>query len=441
MRKTVLSVLIVLVSLWVNPLENVPASADARTRSSIFVALPAAREHQVWRFDATVSTGTKLGTYQVPDSAESSGKPTLKISPDGKWLASGWIDAGPPVRLELGHVGETLALVNNLDKPADSLLEFGFSPDSRYFAYTLYTGTEAWTLGVIDLQSGKKAEFTGMAVSMPPDIDVSAPFGKMIPIVTAWSPDSQTIYFETFLMLGCRGPHALYSAKVIDMLGRPQTLPSTTLVSPKDANTFSYAFSPDRTYLAVAYDDRDCNVPIKLGVIALQTNQSKELIKASPDRAILVLGWADEGKTVVFTSDPAPDGDSGPGFPLKIPRALHISRSGGGPDMLPDLTTNARDAVENLVISGNTLFYTIATEAEAGGGLRTLYRRPLFGSAKYAVALAHSNHEISLWLCGDALYFAATQGSTIALYRALPGDMTAQKLHEAPQIAFAGCAS
>ncbi len=63
---------------------------------------------------------------------------------------------------------------------------------------------------------------------MTPDMDVSAAFGKMIPAVTAWSADSQTLYFETFLMRGCRGPHALYAATIDDLFNNQQ---KTTLIS------------------------------------------------------------------------------------------------------------------------------------------------------------------------------------------------------------------
>jgi hypothetical protein len=439
MCKPTVSVLLALASIWMYSGGNVTASANGDITSSIFVSVPDTGQHQLWRFDASAPIGTRLGDYSIPASAQSFERPTLKISPDGRWLASGWISAEPPLKLELGRIGEALTPVNAPGEALDSILEFGFSPDSRYFTYTLYT--EVWTLGIIDLQSGKKAEVSDRAVTMPPDIDVSAPFGKMIPVVAAWSADSQTIYFETFLMLGCRGPHALYSAKVSALLGNTHTLPRTTLVSPRGADVFSYAFSPDRAYLALAYDDGDCGEPTKLGVIDLQTNRARELITASPGRAILVLGWADKGKTVVFASDPTPEGDSGPGFPLTMLRPLRISRSGGGPDRLPDLTADADAMVENFATSGNAFYYTIATDVEGSDSSRTLYKRMMSGLSKNATVLARSAHEISVWLCGDTLYFATTQDSIMVLYRTLPGELTVQKLREAPQIDFAGCGS
>ncbi len=407
-------------------------AANAESSAGVFVAIPGNREQQVWRFDTATTTGTKIGTYQLPDSVQSSAKPELKISPDGKWLASGWMNAEPPLRLELGRIGETLTSVTKSDDQLGYILDFGFSPDSRYFTYTLYS--EMWTFGIIDLQSGKKAEFTGMAVFMPPDIDTAAPFGKMIPTVAGWSADVQTAYFETFLMLGCRGPHALYAAKVADLLSGRQGLPSTKLVSPKSANTFSYAFSPDRNYLAFAYDEDDCGTPTKLGVVTLQANQNKELIKASPDRAILVLGWSDNGNRIIFTSDPAEGGDSGPTFPLRMPRVLRISHSGGGPDKLPDLSNNSEEAIESIALNVDTLYYTVKTGEETR---RKLYSYP--ASAKSPTMLAESTREIPLLLCDDTLYFTIFQSNKTSLYRVLPAQTTAQKLHEASQISFVGC--
>jgi hypothetical protein len=436
--KTALLVLLLFATQCLDPLATMIASAEDKIGSGIYVTIPGTGEQQVWRFDTTATKGTKLGTYPISASYPSSKQPTIKVSPNGKWLASGWLDA-EPLKLELGRVGETPTPMNKPGEPLDAILDFGFSPDSRYFTYTFYT--EVWRFGVIDLQSGKRAEITDRAVTIPPDIDVTASFGKMIPTVTAWSRDSQTVYFETFLMLGCRGPHAVYSAKLTDLQENRGALPSTTLVSPQGADVFSYAFSPDRALLAFAYGDDDCGAPKKLGVVTLLTNQSREVIKASPDRAILVLGWADNGKTIIFTSDPAPEGDSGPVFPLTQPRLLRISYASGGPDKLPDLTTNPNDLVENLAVVANNLFYTITTDAESDAGVRTLYSRPLSGSAANALALIQSKHEISLWPCGDTLYFATAEGNLTTLYRVLPDQKAAQKLHEAAHIAFAGCAS
>jgi hypothetical protein len=87
------------------------------------------------------------------------------------------------------------------------------------------------------------------------------------------------------------------------------------------------------------------------------------------------------------------------------------------------------------------MFYTVATEDDPNNSPSTLYSRPMSGSAAKAVALAHSKAGVSLWPCGDTLYFATTGDSTTTLYRVLPGQTSAQKLHEAPQIAFAGCAA
>jgi hypothetical protein len=46
-----------------------------------------------------------------------------------------------------------------------------------------------------------------------------------------------------------------------------------------------------------------------------------------------------------------------------------------------------------------------------------------------------------LWPCGDTLYFATAEGNLTTLYRVLPDQKAAQKLHEAAHIAFAGCTS
>src|SRR5262249_34386970 len=139
------------------------APAQAASGSSIYVSLPG----EIWRFDAAASTGTKLGAYQTDLTA-----PTIKVSPDGKWMAASTDSA-----LDFGQMGHPLSRVSSA-----TILPFGFSPDSRYFTYTLYAD-EAWTFGIIDLQAGKKTEFTDHAVTIPPDIDVTAPFGKMIPTV------------------------------------------------------------------------------------------------------------------------------------------------------------------------------------------------------------------------------------------------------------------
>lgn len=410
--------------------------ADSAPPTSVFVVLPNSTSDQVWRFSAGDSKGTDLGKYERPTDIAPDQKPAISVSPDGKWIAIGYIAAEPPHLLQYGQVGQTLKTVEAAGK-ADYIFGFGFSPDSLYLTYTLRT--QEWTLGIIDLQSGLNHEFTGASAGSPPDLNDSISFGNMIPNVVSWSGDGKTVYFETSVLWGCRGPHALYSATTNDLLNSRQPLPPTRRVTPKDADVFSYDFSPDRAFVTFAYDNTSCGVPTRLGIIDLKTNRFQELTKASTGRALLVLGWANDGKMILFTSDPAPEGDSGPGFPLTTPRVLTVNRSGGGLDKLADLTSSADQQVENTLINKNTMWFTLAPGADATRGPYTLYTRQINGKTAEASSVITAEQGISVLLCGETLFFTTEQSDKMALYRTVVGNQESQKLLEAPQIELAGC--
>src|SRR5689334_4283222 len=99
MRKSVLLVCIALVTLCVN-------TASAMAGAGIYIRNIG--KSQLWRFDATASTGTMLGTYKASYTPTPDDLTVVKVSPDGKWMAIGWITHSGVLQLELGRVGEAL---------------------------------------------------------------------------------------------------------------------------------------------------------------------------------------------------------------------------------------------------------------------------------------------------------------------------------------------
>lgn len=438
----------VLILVVISLLGFVPADASLAGRSgpvvngAIRITVPGTAGKALWRFSGTEPNGVSLGTIPVPKSAQAFEKATIKASPDGRWVAQGWISAEPPLLLEIGHPGGPLSPVNIPGQPLDSILAFDFSPDSRYLTYTFYT--TAWTFGIIDLQSGQKAEFSATAASNPLEIDPAAPFGHMIPTAAAWSSDSQWLYFETFIMVGCRGPHAIYTAQVADVFRSAPGLPHTRLITPAGADVFSYAFSPSGDVLAAALDRADCGYPTQLAAISLPSGQFRELLGASAGRSILTLGWEDNGGALFFISDAAPEGDSGPVFPLHNPRVLRINRSGGGPAKLPDLSTNDQDAIESLVLGSGKAYYVVSSGDDSDPArARTLYARPLNGAADKAIVLSQAEGPMTLTRCADMIFIVASSGSNSTLNMLPVTASGANEFHallSAPQIEIAGCA-
>jgi hypothetical protein len=289
------------------------------------------------------------------------------------------------------------------------------------------------------LLSNQKIEFGGSFAAMPTDLSDTTSFGNMVPTAVAWSADGTKVYFETSVFWGCRGPHALYSATVSDLLKTKQALPTTQRITPKGADVFSYIFSPDRSYVAFAYDDNNCGTPTKLSIIDLKTDKYQELTTASTGRAILLMGWTEDGKTIVFTSNPAPDGDTGPEFPLTAPRILKTGRFGGGVDKLPDLTSSPDQQVDSVIISKNMMWFVVEADAESGAATHTLNMRQMSGLTTDAVPILASNRSLSALLCEDILFVTIVQNDTSILYSVAAGNSELQRLLNAPQIELVGC--
>jgi hypothetical protein len=437
--KFVLCLLVVFLVL-LNAPRVLPAAA-ADSKEAVFVTLQTSTDSQIWRFVAGNPNGNMLGVSKVSTSTHAKDKPTIKVSPDGKWMMVGYrysSDATPHAKLAYGEIGQDLKPI----VPGNGvgyIFDFGFSPDSHYLTYTFLVNR--WTFGIIDVESGQKTEFSGTYALGLYHFDDKVSFGNMIPNAVAWSEDSKTTYFETFVFWGCRGPHAIYSVSVVDLLNFKQGLLPATRVTAKGVNVFSYSFSPAHTHLALAYSDGDCGgsaLPTTLGVIDLKTNRINELTEASAGRALRVLGWANHGQTIIFISN-LPFGPDGPRFPTINPRVLKIGRTGGGIDKLTDFPSGPEEQIGSLLVHNTTVLFTVVPDVNSESEVHRLYTRPIKGSPAEAQILATSEQEISTLPCGDTLFITAVRNNKTILYSNVIGSPKLETLVEAPQIDFAGC--
>jgi hypothetical protein len=365
------------------------------------------------------------------------------VSPDGQWLV--WTEHFPATLVYGRTGGETIFVPLAEEK---SLYATQFSPDSRYLSY-LQAAYGGWTLGLVELASGKVIEFTGETAMIPPDLDKSLPFGYMAPNPIQWSADGKTIYTDTFMPeMGCRGPHDLYALDIsdIDSDEAAPTLPPTTEIATLGDDTLSFAFSPDLTQLAYAYQGESCGSPNNIGIalVDLATGENRTIAE-SEDLMLHVTGWTRDGAKLIY-AEGASMGPASDHFPSFATTLHSYDVASGEAVELPALhDAPARDAtgdfntdyrIEEAAAGTNTLVFAVIDELDQS---QTLYRRVLTGSTESRQEILKGS-QLAWRICEDTLYYVQSGTNGIELY-SLPLDDAGEPtlLHEAESIRLLTC--
>ncbi len=245
---------------------------------------------------------------------------TIVYSADGKWLGGYGLQEGSTTpQVTYGQQGQTPL---QIDLPAQATpIRIVFSPDSRYFAYTLLVfTTQQWTMGIVDLASGKRVQFAGKSSPGPvvgdatPDLNVVQ--GMALPL--SWSPDGKRIFVESFIfsMAAPRRFDGLYSLEVsaLDFAkSDPTPLPQTTRLLQDEQMFGEPLISPDGTKALYLSNDAknapENYAPTKfsqtantLTVADLETGKTSVVAQADKGQGIAASQWTPDSKSILYAT-------------------------------------------------------------------------------------------------------------------------------------------
>lgn len=241
--------------------------------------------------------------------------PTLSyvaaLSPDAHYLAFQDEDTGDLAIRDL-KIGENRRLTQN-KIPFEATTHIArFSPDGKWIAYNWYD----------DKEDRQKAELriigidgSGLRIVCQPDGDVK----RISPY--AWFPDGKQILGR---LLRSDGTHKAVVVSVEDG--------SVRVIEGPDREYENLSLSPDGRYVAYDYCPSGSNGPEDIAVLPVDGGTEVGVVKHPADYD--VLGWAPDGRTLLFRSNHEGEGDDvwviqivdgkPQGLPERVKKGLHM---------------------------------------------------------------------------------------------------------------------
>ncbi len=281
--------------------------ATARTRLAA-LAQPAPAGMSARRIWAEASVDANMGDLLAA------------VSPDGRSLAYVDWETGDLALRELA-TGEKRNLTKNFWASGQFPMSCAVSPDGKQVAYQWLSKDLFWDLRVIGLDgAGLRVLRRGT---------------REIPWVApkAWSPDGKQILATLSAADGA------YQIVLVDVAGGAVSV----LKSPSPA-AGQMSFSPDGRHLV--YDSPARRQSPARDIFLLSVDASREIPLVQHAADDFVLGWAPDGKHVLFASDRAGTLD-----------AWVIPVSNGNPQGLPELVRQGLGRIQPIGFAGNGSYY------------------------------------------------------------------------------------
>lgn len=280
---------------------------------------PAMTTHQVWAdYPTDRNTGLLFGAP----------------SPDGRYIAFADHNTGDLAIRELA-TGEIQSVANSGNWTEGFALQPIVSPDSKQIAYQWPDPKKDWSWGI---------RIVGLDKSSPRILYHNTEVGWPVPL--DWSPDGKYI----LALLGGRGDGSNQIALLAVADGSVRVLKTLDWRSPQ-----KMCFSPDGRYIVYDFPPEE-NSPNR-DLFLLSTDASREIPLVKHPADDFLLGWAPDGKTVIFASDRT--GTIG---------AWMIRVADGRPQGSPELVKPDIGRIQPLGFARNgSYYYGLST------GLRDLY--------------------------------------------------------------------
>jgi len=331
------------------------------------------------------------------------------LSSDGKWVVLQNYDQKTQVQsiqyYRVNGKPESIAVDKDFN-----VLNAEFSSDSRYLLYSLTSFSSPqpdWILGILELSTGKKAEFAGK---------VGFPNGPQAPFPGSPLPfdfnGSQLLFFA--IPIGTEGyPLGIYSVAIPALNdGRSALPPVKSLRKNQNPPLQVVRVSPDGTKVAYLFNDQ-ANPPANykpqempftvnaIGVIDLATGDDRVVAKAGKGQALETLAWWYTGNFLVFTGGNYQQSDR-----IISPRFYSVDVSTGTVTDTPPITfsDNPKESVLSMLPCSSGLFFvTQVVGADPGQRSETLYVAPLKDPKAGKKLLSGSGMHMDLRKCVAAM--------------------------------------
>lgn len=302
------------------------------------------------------------------------------FSPDGSWIAETYYEADGSQGLRYGKVGGPL---NQVDAPENATILFPeFSLDNRLLAYSIADWVNVtWQLYLVELSSGSAVIFEGSMNSGDQLV------GGVSPL--AWSADGSKLYVAG---VGLDGLATV--AFEVDLSGvkfdgstAGGLPPQRALIEPgKIGFPFYFVFSPDRHYMAFTYADSARQVegyagrgdPINtLGVVDLQTGESRVVVEAPANHTIDHVAWSADNAALIYTTSRWEPQLNAPAIATDPKLYAFVVATGGSVEPLT-ITDSPAEVITMILPCASTIYFAVEQPSQNDAPrVGTLYSAPL----------------------------------------------------------------